>query len=1118
MQEDPNSRCLPLYTVGKCRKAVRCLAILLWLLAPKFATAQDFFFSTLSVREGLPSHIVTGITQDKYGFLWISTDFGLARYDGKEFMIFSKGITENTLSSNVLTGVLTTDHHVWVGSWDGLCKVDIKTFEITRVDIGSNRAIRTLHLSHDSTLWVGTAMGLIKLDIDSENYELYSKENSGLSHNTVRSIYLDKNDRLWVGTFDGLNCLDKNHERFEPVPIAGNLTSRLENRLIMDIKSTQRDTDSLLWVGTETGLVLLNTNTRSSKDFVTKSNYTNQVIKHIFVESEDKVWLGTEFGLNRFNPKRSTNEKIYHNPQVPYSISNNVIWQVFEDQGGVLWFATSNGLSRIHKSGSFYRYHKTFLENDGNLIGNQIRSFFSSSGNTLWMASQYGAVCIDQSTGVSKTFNYDPANAESLLLNSTYAIEEDSLGRIWIGGAGGINIWDPKQRTMKSITPTDANGLKAPYIGKFTQTDKGTLWVSAWDGGLYRVSGDIGDTRKITFDAVPGLLKGSELHCYGAGYIWTIEYDKLYRVDPKTLEIHHIKSFEKTTGEQTIYSMYMSSNGVIWAGTLNGMVEFDPESETTHIHKTQSSENSITASITEDQSGNIWGVTNTSLQKLNVSSGELEVFPLNEELPLKSFFYGCALTLDNGDILFGGNNGYIRFDPEQATQYHLDPPIYITQLEVNNQSILAGQEISGTVLLGQDIAFSGQLTLGYKENTLTFTFSSLDYLQPNLNSYSYTLEGYDSDWKLAGNNRQTTYTQIPPGKYTFKVRSSNHMGHWSEKYASLNIYIIPPFWQTLWFRVTMIFAVIFSALGYYKMRVSALNRQKKELEIKVLERTQTIQSLNDELRSSNAELTELNALLQEQKSELETAIDELKNARERLAVSEKMASLGIMSAGIAHEINNPINFISGATQKIFDIIKLKKNKALLEDNEQKEVLDKMREIIQTGVKRTTNIVQTLKNYTRTENRSIEFDVIEALDEALLILSHQLGSEITIVRDHPDTLPVNCEPRTISQIFMDLIRNSIEALDGKGTINVVIKKVSKGKNNKVQITISDNGKGMTQEQIGKIFDPFYTTKSVGEGTGLGLYMVYGLVNQIKGTINVESQPGKGTSFAISFPVE
>jgi ligand-binding sensor domain-containing protein len=743
------------------------------------ASAQSLFFSTLSTRDGLPSNTISAFTQDRYHFIWVGTANGLARYDGNGFRIFTREENEHSLPANEISSLLVDDDFVWVGTWRGLCKINVRNFQITRINLKENTVIRTLYKDKQRNIWIGTSNGLIRLSSTDNTFKHYTTENSALSHNTIRTIHQDMNGNLWVGTYNKLNKLNSNTGVFETIDLKGNYKPELKNNLICDIKPVQH-ADSLLWIGTETGLCLLNTITHTYTHYKSdNTKFSNEVIKNIYTGADGNLWLGTDFGLNLFDPKTKEITSYFHNPQVSYSIANNVIWVV-----------TSNGLSIINKYNHLFTYHEVNHKIGDKTVGNQVKAILVSKKNILWIATIHGVIRLDQKKNTQKIFDIESASSDRLLLNNVFALEEDEQERIWIGTAAGINVWDEKKQMMQAVTANAENGLTSNYIAKFIKGADGSFWVSAWEGGLFKVVSGFDNLNAIRFEFVGDFA--SEKNTYALNALWGVNANELYRIDLSSYVSKKVHAFNVLAKGKDIYSPYYSTKGSLWAGTLNGLIEYKPSIDSAIFHPIVTGNDIDLNNIISDHSGNIWAAADKFVLKFSPGENKTEIFPLDKDIPLKTFYTNCSAKSTTGDLIFGGDNGYITF-PTDIKPNLYQPDVLITSLELNNKIVLPNQEMNDKVILIEDISFTKELILDYAHRSVTFEFSSLHYWQPEINVYAYKLEGFDDDWKyVSGLKNFAVYSNLSPGTYTLHVKGTNNYGVWSDKIASVKIIVDPP--------------------------------------------------------------------------------------------------------------------------------------------------------------------------------------------------------------------------------------------------------------------------------------------------------------------------------------
>ncbi|MFD2034048.1 two-component regulator propeller domain-containing protein [Belliella marina] len=1052
------------------KSLVKALLIVGLLILRNHCNAQELYFNNLTIKDGLPTNVISDIVQDKYGFLWVSTNAGLARYDGNNFSIFRKSNQDVSIPSNLLTALLPCGDDLWVGSWKGLSKINIKTLEVTRVHLDNINIIRTLHLGRDNTLWIGTGSGIVRYDLVTGKYRVYDKENSNLSHNMIRSIFEDKMGNVWVGTFDGLNYMRNGLEEFTQLLLPTNGNLALDNMLILDIKPSLNE-DPNLWIGTGQGLFRVHSQKMEVLPIEPEEKiFSNKVIKTIFQDDQGQLWLGTDFGLNIYDPISTENTQHFHHPLYPYSIANNVIWRIYEDRNGVIWLASSNGLSKVNKNGNFYTVHD--ISSKGQGIGNQIKSLIVSKQGDYWLATQHGVIQMDPDTESKTIFNSQSKPERRLIADNVSALLEDQRGRIWIGTVGGINIWDSKENRMYEIRADSINGLHSNYIGHFCQEPDGTIWMSAWQGGLYRLANTDGQLDSVYFDEVSDLESSSEKFVYGGGGIWTIEYDELYRVDPETLQARPIPTFNKAVDRQMINTLYFSKKGEVWAGTLNGLIQYDPKLDSVTIHDVLSVSDEIISSITEDGGGNIWSVSNSSIQKFDPNAGKLHSYPLESHLPIKSFYYNCAARRDDGRLIFGGDNGFISFSPFQIQTSKGQPPIYITGLEVNNRSVKINELINGRILLEQDISFVEQLTLDYDERSFALQFSALDFLQPEQNRYAYQLQDFEDIWhQVSGTKNKAVYSNVPAGEYTFLVKSINLKGQNETAISSLKIHVLPPFLLRWYFVVGYVVAIIglvYIALKTYAGRVKLTNELKIS-KLKV-EHSQELEKMKENFFTN-----------------------------------------------ISHELRTPISLILPPLHQL-------QTQQNLNENSHKLI-----QLAEKNASRLLKLVNQVLDFNKIPDHGVQLH-IQKID--LIPFCHQVFAmfEDTAQRHHiqygfehidKDTT-LWADADKLETILFNLLSNAFKFTPDYGEITLCVSEKLKDGDFPplIHIEVIDSGVGIEEESQRHIFDRFFQAaagKEYSSGSGIGLTLVKEYVSLHQGEITVKSQLNRGTAFMVTLPM-
>jgi signal transduction histidine kinase len=542
-------------------------------------------------------------------------------------------------------------------------------------------------------------------------------------------------------------------------------------------------------------------------------------------------------------------------------------------------------------------------------------------------------------------------------------------------------------------------------------------------------------------------------------------------------------------------------------------------------------------SLLEDKNGSIWLTSNYTLFMLDKKKGILKSLDKGDGLPEVSHSRFCALVDSKGFLYFGGMNGIYRFEPDRLYKNTAIPPIVITEFRIFNKEI--GIDSSRKSVLTRNIAFTREINLKYNQNDLSFTFAALDYNNPAKNRYAYRMEGYQKNWIETGAaDRTAAYTNLKPGKYVFRVKGTNNDGIWNEEGTFVNIIIHPPFWRTL--LAYFVYGILFLMLlrGYIYWRTMRIRKEKLVLEKQVAERTTKIEEQKEELVAANTQLEknqedlhEINTLLEEQqeelmqqKEELQTTLENLQKTQEQLIESEKMAAIGGLVAGVAHEMNTPLGIgITAVSNLIEDVEKMA---ALYEKDEISrkdfkgflESAHDTAKLIQKNLERAASLIQSFKQVSSdqvTEQQRI-FALKEYINDILLSLRPKFREkkiEFNIVCD--DELQMNSYPGVFAQIFTNLLLNSLQHGFYKRDTGVITIKADIS-NNQLKIQYSDNGTGISKKDLPHIFEPFYTSDQR-RGTGLGLNIIYVLIKQkLRGTITCTSNLGEGVLFEIEVP--
>ncbi len=489
--------------------------------------------------------------------------------------------------------------------------------------------------------------------------------------------------------------------------------------------------------------------------------------------------------------------------------------------------------------------------------------------------------------------------------------------------------------------------------------------------------------------------------------------------------------------------------------------------------------------------------------------------PFKRILPLLSIIGERAFVADEKSVWFVGREGYlVRYTESEDIKNYSSPFNTIIRKVTLNDSVLYGGYFTGDELK--------QLKpkLLYDSGRLTIRFAAPFYDNEEQTLYSYKMQGLDKSWSQWQRITEKEYQNLSEGDYTFLVKAKNIYGDESEP-ASFSFAVLPPWYRTWW--AYALYIVLFSlfVIALIRWRTRSLQRKKVELEKTVELKTQELKEANFQLVNYNHELESFQEELRQSNDQLVATNEYLQKAQRQLVESEKMASLGQLTAGIAHEINNPINFISGGVQAINAVTEefLEKKERTPEMLEAtiRDIQDLMGSI-NNGVTRTATIITGLKNFANpSEEINDAIDVIECIENSVILMKrkmadHNIGLETNY--HHHSRIPANSTQ--ISQVVINLIDNAIHALkDINGARKITITTLEQA--DELLIKVKDNGVGIAEKDQSRIFEPFYTTKEVGSGVGLGLSISFSIIERHKGKLTFVSQSGVGTEFTISLPL-
>ncbi len=823
------------------------------LLFSQIVLAQnnEVKFEHISIEQGLSQSSVFTIFQDSKGFLWFGTLDGLDKYDGYKFSVYrSVPHDSNSLSDNTIFKIYEDRNGIlWIGTLGGgLDKFDRSTDKFTSFRFSphdsmslSNNNVRSILEDTHGNLWIGTNNGLNKFNKKSSRFTRYVNEpgsHNSLSNNYIWCIYEAPSQPgiLWIGTYNGLNKFDITTNKFTSYKYNAGDPHSISNNYVWSIIE---GSPGILWIGTNNGLNKFNTKSgkftrylRNNKD---THSISNNNVWSLCKDSNGSILAGTlGGGLNKmvkgkseqYNKTKVSFVHYEYDPGNPNSLSHNYVWSIYQDRTGVLWIGTDVGLNKLDPEKEKFRHYKSLPYDPNSLSNNEVTAIYRDHLNKLWIGTRNGLNKFDEKNKKFIHYKANSKNPYSLSNNYVRSIGEDSEGNLYVGtNGGGLNKFIRSSNKFIHIsTGNPPNGLSNSNITSIHQDETGLLWLGTL-AGLDILNPKTGKVNIYIHEP-------DNPQSLSHDYVYTVYEDRdktmwigtlgggLNKFNRRTDTFtRYMENPEDTTSlsNNNVWCIYEDQEGTLWIGTNNGLNKFNKRNGTfTHFNERWGLVNNVIYGILEDDSGNLWLSSNKGLSKFNPGNHSIRNYTTGDGLQSDQFGGNAYFKDSNGEMYFGGINGFNMFYPDSIKDNPYKPPIVITDFQIFNESVPIGKNSP----LKESISETKSITLPSSDNVFSFEFAALHYSSPGTNQYAYQMIGFDKKMIYSGTRRFVTYTNLDPGRYTFKVIGSNNDGVWNTKGVSLNIIITPPFWKTWWF-ITLFVVFMLSVIGsiiYFRIR------------------------------------------------------------------------------------------------------------------------------------------------------------------------------------------------------------------------------------------------------------------------------------------------------------
>ena len=1027
---------------------------------------------------------VTSIIEDNQGFIWFSTNNGLFSYNA----------------------------------------INIKRYSYLQNDpttIATNR-INTLFKDANGKLWVATENGLCSYRPKKDNFKRHAirDQNSRFIGKNIISFFQDHNNTYWFLDENGIATFnpENNSAFYKNIP---NTAKRITFATI-SAKGT-------IWIFYEDGAIYYLP--KHSNTFIFFKKGPKNAVRSVLFD-EDMLWIGYHSeGLLALNMKDGTIFHHFNSTLQTHTIPfpSNRIRSLVKDENNFIWAATDNGIAVIEngKIKSIITKQKYAV-----LPHHSIWSLYKDSNNNIWIGTWLGGLAFHNkynnsfqhfTQSTSKTslnsniiscfaqvpntsdilvgtddddlnlyhpdtniFNTIPVICEGDTIRKIKSITYDKHKTLWVGTYKyGVLYKKQNQKTFKRLTPSFAVGFQAFDI---LATDEG-LWVSNYPLGVYFYNFELKTFTQYGHNPL-------NIHSISNNTIRHIIQDKnkniwfatenglnlLKKGSSQFTRIFHQTENPNSISHNYIYHIYEDKKGILWLGTNGeGLDKFNPETGVAeHFTMKDGLNGNEIFSILQDEHDNLWVTTENGLCKFNPESNNTQSFVSNKGIQNNHFYPMAALKSNHNDLYFGGSNGLIRFQPNAISTNPVAPTPTITKFFIHNEEILPQ---TNDKIFKDLISHTESLKLNYKQNAISFQFTSNNYINPQKNTFKYRLAGFDDKWITSGYNGKATFTNVPPGNYVFEIKGANNYGIWNDTPTQISIEITPPIWLT-WYAY-LLYVLLFIA-SVYIFRKQVINRQKLKLAVK----------------------------MSEIQRETEEGLHQMKLR---------------FFTNISHEFRTPLTLIQGPVNR------------LLKAGTENDFAGKQLSLIKNNTDRLLRLINQFLDFRRIDHGKLKLnpihtDIVSFCKNVFNCFEEHANHRNFNFHFASEKTSLNMDFDTdkLDKVLVNLLSNAFKYSSDNGSISLNIqfnKKTDKPAHwnhytigndildNFIEISITDSGYGMSSEDLPKIFERFFqieSNKNTTAGTGIGLSLSTNYITLHHGQLVVSTQENEGTKFYIYLP--
>ncbi len=1036
------------------------------------STAQySYKIETMNTINGLAQNDVNAILQDSKGFMWIGTNGGLNKFDGYTFTLFDADNTGSKLNTGIINAIVEDkENNIWIGSGDRglfMYNSDKESFQQI-INDKITGVINSLSIDSNNILWIGASKGVFKLNLASTSTNIVSVctfPNSTFDYN-VRTVLSDRVCTFILNTFGSLYKSSSNSNKLKLVN-----TTKNSNATIVNI-AKHNDKILLLY---NNGELYISDNQKEKF-----SKIISSPISRILSTKNSGFYFETTKGLYFSNIIRDQ-------LTAPVSILKNEnlkIKTMFLDDNNILWIGTyRSGIMMVKPVLKNFRHYKSTGQK-GSISGDKVEQIVEDTKKNLWIATRSGGV--DMLPAGKENYNTNFHHIQSVKNEGIALAEpkEPSKFKLIFGdlnGVNGISKFNVPDNLFR-INFIAQNKMNENYIMSI-YCDKSYFWIGYHSQGLVRLKSENQhsfmrflhnekDSTTISSDIIRSFCKDTKENLWigTSNGISILTPPEQIKDNPKFIRLTN-SAQKNTLSNNYILPLHQSKDGSMWVGTFGGglnrlrLNDNLQVTENTHYTTKKGLSDNTIKGIEEDEAGNIWVSTNRGINRINPSTGEVKNYDINDGLQDYEFSELSSCRRVNGELLFGGVNGFNAFFPNEIMDNLVEPKLQITNFVLFNKNVSPLEKVNNKIILEHSISNTKSIVLNSNQNSFSFEFAALHFIAPQKNKYKFQLKGFDKTAiNTTASNRIAKYTNLKPGKYKFLLWASNNDGIWIKNPICIDIEIMPPFWAR-WY--AYLAYLIFTASLIWYIRRSIIVSQKQRFEI-------------------------------------------LK-ANHESEQTQKMADLKMnFFMDISHEFRTPLTLIMAPLQKIIE-----ENKERLNT----EIYSKLL-IIQSNAKSLYRLINQLLDFSKIEQEKL---ILHTNESDICAFTQQIFQQFKPWAEEKNialrfssnisSIQLWFDQGLMEQILYNILSNAVKHCRPDGHVSLDIKATE----HNIIISVSDEGFGIPKNLESRVFDRYFSETDKNsqnvKGTGIGLSLTKSLVELHGGKIWFETEEDVGTTFYV-----